>query len=122
MRVEDQCPLLFARSPLKLDGKATMTDFGLTEALTIPDLEQLVAFAREVGIRHVVYSPAKIVQPRGRPLSATMTALLDLYRALSAPGRPVRRGGSWRLPKAVAVPTRRADVRPGLGQPGEAGH
>ena len=93
---------LFPRSPLPLDGKATMTDFGLTEAQTISDLEQLVDFAREVGARHVVYSPVKIVQPRGRPLSETMSALLDLYKALSAPGRPVRRGGSWRLPKAVA--------------------
>lgn len=93
---------LFPRSPLPLDGKRSMTDFGLTEAQTISDLEQLVAFARDVGVRHVVYSPVKIVQPRGRPLSETMSALLDLYRALSAPSRPVRRGGSWRLPKAVA--------------------
>lgn len=93
---------LFPRSPLPLDGKRSMADFGLTEAQTISDLEQLVDFAREVGVRHVVYSPVKIVQPRGRPLSPTMSALLDLYKALSAPGRPVRRGGSWRLPKEVA--------------------
>jgi DNA repair photolyase len=93
---------LFPRSPLPLEGKRSMSDFGLTEAQTISDLEQLVDFAREVGARHVVYSPVKIVQPRGRPLSATMTALRDLYRALSAPDRPVWRGGSWRLPKEVA--------------------
>jgi DNA repair photolyase len=93
---------LFPRSPLPLDGKATMTAFGLTEAQTLSDLEQLVDFGREVGVRHVVYSPVKIVQPRGRPLSETMSALLDLYKAMSAPARPVRRGGSWRLPKVVA--------------------
>ena len=87
---------------MPLDGKRSMADFGLTETQTISDLEQLVAFAREVGVRHIVYSPVKIVQPRGRPLSETMSALLDLYEALSAPGRPVRRGGSWRLPKMVA--------------------
>ncbi len=93
---------LFPRSPLPLDGKSSMADFGLTEAQTISDLEQLVDFACEMGVRHVVYSPVKIVQPRGRPLSETMSDLLDLYRALSAPGRPVWRGGSWRLPKGVA--------------------
>ena len=93
---------LFPRSPLPLDGKPSMADVGLTEAQRISDLEQLVDFAREVGTRHVVYSPVKIVQPRGRQLSATMTALRDLYKALSAPGRPVWRGGSWRLPKNVA--------------------
>jgi len=79
-----------------------MADFGLIEAQTIGDLEQLVDFTREVGVQHVVYSPVKIVQPRGRPLSATMVALRDLYTVLSAPGKPVWRGGSWRLPKVVA--------------------
>ena len=93
---------LFPRSPLPLDGKRSISDFGLTEVQTLSDLEQLVDFALEVGVRHVVYSPVKIVQPRGRPLSATMTALRDVYKALSAPGRPVWRGGSWRLPKEVA--------------------
>lgn len=85
---------LFPRSPLPLDGKTSMADFGLSEAQTISDLEQLVDFAREMGVRHVVYSPVKIVQPWGRPLSATMSTLLDVYKALSAPSRPVRRGGS----------------------------
>lgn len=93
---------LFPRSPLPLDGKASMADFGLTEAQTISDLEHLVDFAREVGARHVVYSPVKVVQPRGRQLSATMTAVRDLYRALSEPSKPIWRGGSWRLPKEVA--------------------
>jgi DNA repair photolyase len=90
---------LFPRSPLPLNGKTSMADFGLTEAQTVSDLKHLVDFASEVGVRHVVYSPVKIVQPRGRPISATMAALRDLYRALSAPGRPVWRGGSWRLSK-----------------------
>jgi DNA repair photolyase len=93
---------LFPRSPLPLAERPSMAEFGLSEAQTISDLEQLVDLASEVGVRHVVYSPVKIVQPRGRPLSETMSALLDLYTVLSAPGRPVRRGGSWRLPKAVA--------------------
>lgn len=98
-----------------LDGKRSMADFGLTEAQAISDLEQVVDFAHEVGIRHVVYSPVKIVQPRGRPLSATMTALLDLYRAMSARSRPVRRGGSWRLPKAVPTNLWSARSRTSVG-------
>jgi len=93
---------LFPRSPLPLNGKASMADFGLPEAQTISDLEHLVEFAHEVDVRHVVYSPVKVVQPRGRQLSAAMAAMRDLYRALSAPSRPVWRGGSWRLPKEVA--------------------
>ncbi len=79
-----------------------MADFGLTEAQTISDLEHLVGFACEVGVRHVVYSPVKVVQPRGRQLSVTMAAMRDLYKALSAPSKPVWRGGSSRLPKEVA--------------------
>jgi len=93
---------IFPRSPLPLSGEPTMADFGLSEAQTISDLERLVEFAWEVGVRHVVYSPVKVVQPRGRQVAATMAALRDLYKAMSAPGRPVRRGGSWRLPKEVA--------------------
>jgi hypothetical protein len=79
-----------------------MGDFGLTEAQTLADLEQLVDFAREEGVRHIVYSPVKVVQPRGRQLSASMAATGDLYRAMSAPQKPTWRGGSWRLPKEVA--------------------
>ena len=93
---------LFPRSPLPLAGEPSMDEFGLVEAQTISDLERLVDFARAVGVRHVVYSPVKAVQRRGRQLSAMMVALRDLYRAMSAPGRPVWRGGSWRLPKEVA--------------------
>lgn len=93
---------LFPRSPLPLDGKRSMADFGLTEAQTISELEQLVDFARDVGVRHVVYSPVKVVLPRRRQLSPAMAATRDLYKAMSAPGKPVWRGGSWRLPKEVA--------------------
>ena len=93
---------LFPRSPLPVNGKTTMADFGLSEAQTISDLERLVEFACEVSVRHVVYSPVKVVQPRGRQISATMAAVRDLYKAMSAPGKPVWKGVSWRLPKEVA--------------------
>ena len=93
---------LFPRSPLSQRPLATMSDFGLAEAQTINDLKSLVRFAREVQVRHVVYSSAKIVQPRGRKLPDTMRAMRSVYERLAAPQKPVFRGGSWRLPEDVA--------------------
>ena len=78
------------------------SDFGFVEPQRPDDLESLVDFAQEVGVRHVVYSPAKIVQPRGRRLSAPMAAMKNVYQAFSSPERLVWRGGSFRLPAAVA--------------------
>ncbi|MCX6630024.1 MAG: hypothetical protein NTW28_20600, partial [Candidatus Solibacter sp.] len=89
---------LFPRSPLPIEPVRALADLGLVEAQTLVDLENLAAFAAEIGARHVVYSPAKIVRPRLQPLPAAMNSLLQLYRALSAPGKTVWRGGSWRLP------------------------
>ena len=66
------------------------------------DLYALAEFARSVGVLHVVYSPVKIVCPRGQGLSDTMKALLAVYRALAAPGKPIWRGMSWRLPPGTA--------------------
>ncbi|MCL2700652.1 MAG: hypothetical protein FWE88_03035 [Phycisphaerae bacterium] len=69
---------------------------------TLDDLERLVAFAKEVGVRHVVYSTAKIVQPRNRPLSPTMRHMRTLYESIAHESQPPERltfrGGSWRLP------------------------
>ena len=93
---------LFPRSPLPIQASQTLPDFGLVEAQTLDDLENLAAFARKAGARHVVYSPVKIVQPRRNPLSAAMQRLLTIYRLLSLPQKPVWRGGSWRLPGQVA--------------------
>jgi DNA repair photolyase len=94
---------LFPRLPLSgtPTAAATYQDFGLSEPQTLDDLEQLVAFGRQVGVHHVVYSPAKIVQPRTRPLSAVMQGMRSLYESLAAPERLTFRGGSWRLPPAA---------------------
>ncbi|HRZ54214.1 MAG TPA: hypothetical protein P5525_02015 [Candidatus Paceibacterota bacterium] len=92
---------LFPRSPLPTQPVQTLPDCGLVEAQTLADLESLVSFAREVGVRHVVYSPAKIVLPWRSGLPAAMQDLLRVYRALAAPQKPVWRGGSWRLPRPV---------------------
>jgi hypothetical protein len=48
------------------------------------------------------YSRAKIVRPRYGRMLPVMQNLLQVYRALAAPARPVWRGGSWRLPHTVA--------------------
>ncbi len=79
-----------------------MTEFGLAEAQTLDDLHRLVAFAKETGVRHIVYSPAKIVRTCHETVAPAMQRLFDVYRALSAPAKLVWRGGSWRLPQTVA--------------------
>jgi DNA repair photolyase len=94
---------LFPRSPLTEDSAKTLADFGLPEAQTLDDLESLVRFARDVGVRHVVYSAMKVVQPMRRKLSGPMKSFRMVYREMAAPGKPVFRGGSWRLPPDVAM-------------------
>jgi len=93
---------LFPRSPLGDRAGRTLGDFDLFEAHTLEDLTDLVRFARDIGARHVVYSPAKIVQPRGRDLSPTMRAMRQVYEYLSASQKLVFRGGAWRLPSDVS--------------------
>ena len=95
---------LFPRSPLPTQPVRRMADFGLPEAQTLEDLEHLVALARQVQARHVVYSPVKIVQPRRGGLPLPSQHLLRVYRALAAPAQPPWKGGSWRLPAEVARP------------------
>ncbi|MEW6753850.1 MAG: hypothetical protein AB1505_23145 [Candidatus Latescibacterota bacterium] len=93
---------LFPRSPLPLAVPAGLPDFGVPEAQTLDDLQALVEFACRAGVRHVVYSAAKIVRPRWGPLDPLMEAWRAVYAALAAPGKPVWRSLSWRLPEAVA--------------------
>ena len=93
---------LFPRSLLPIEGGKSLSDFGLVEAQTLDDLEQLVTFAAQVGARHIVYSTAKIVRSRYQPLPDSMRKLLEVYRAISVPGKPGWRGGSWRLPPQFA--------------------
>jgi DNA repair photolyase len=94
---------LFPRLPFADKNEAVVSyqDLGLPQPQTLDDLEQLVAFGKETGVHHVVYSPAKIVQPRMRPLSSTMQRMRSLYESVATPERLMFRGGSWRLPPAV---------------------
>ena len=89
---------LFPREPLLNNSGRTYRDFGLCEPQTLDDLERLVAFAKKTDAYRVVYSPAKIVQPRTRPLSQKMRSMRSLYQCVAAPERLIFRGGSWRLP------------------------
>lgn len=87
---------LLPREPLPRGLR--LADFGLPPAQSPAALDELLAFAADLGVLHVVYSAAKVVKPRGRGLAPPMTSLKALYEALAAPARLNFRGGSWRLP------------------------
>lgn len=91
---------LFPRSPLPGQPERRLSDFGLVEPHTLGELEQLVEFARQVGVRHVVYSVAKIVTRRDQGLPPPMRQLLAVYRAVAEPKPVLWRSRSWRLPPA----------------------
>jgi DNA repair photolyase len=87
---------LFPRNPLP--GKKAMADFDLPDIQTIPDLEELVRFVREVDAGHVIYSIAKITRPRLGPLPPVMQKMKRVYEYLARGESLPFRGGSWRLP------------------------
>lgn len=89
---------LFPRAPFRNKSGRTCRDFDLPEPQTLGDLERLVTFAQETGACRAVYSPAKIVQPRTRPMSRMMRSMRSLYEYVAAPEHLIFRGGSWRLP------------------------
>ena len=89
---------LFPHTPLTNGSARSFEDFGLMEPQTLDDLEQLAALANELDVRHVVYSVAKITQPRGRKLSDMMQAMREFYRGCATPEKLDFHGGSWRLP------------------------
>jgi len=93
---------LLPRSPLTDDFQLTLADLALPEGQTLDDLEKLVLLAKELKVRHVVYSPMKIVQPRGRPLSYIMQTFRKAYELMAAPQRLDWHSASWRLPHNVA--------------------
>jgi len=93
---------LFPQVPLGGHTARTYGSFGLVEPQSLDDIDNLVGFAKAVGALHVVYSAAKIVQPRGRKLSPTMQAMRQVYNCVAEPEKPIFRGGAWRLPDAFA--------------------
>jgi DNA repair photolyase len=93
---------LFPREPLGTRPGRTYASFGLVTPQLPNDIEQIVALASEVGALHVVYSPAKLVKPRGSKLSDAMQSMRGVYDCVAAPDKPIFRGGAWRLPDAIA--------------------
>lgn len=91
---------LFPRDPL--GGDKTMADFGLPDVQPMSDLEGLVAFGHEVGIKGIIYSVAKITRPQQGVMPLVMERMKRVYQHLSPRQRLIFRGGSWRLPEDVA--------------------
>ena len=91
---------LFPRNPIT-DSK-TYADFDLPEPQTLDDLETLLAFASDQGVRHIVYSTAKITQSRYRTMNDTMQKMKAVYQAFATPQRLDWQGGSYRLPRDIA--------------------
>jgi hypothetical protein len=89
---------LFPRS----DARIRAGKFGLVEAQSAEDLEQLVLLARELQAVRVVYSTVKIVKPRYRPLDGPRLGLKHFCEELVAGEKLPFRGGSWRLPGQYA--------------------
>lgn len=94
---------LFPRSPIPMPLPFNFRYFGLEEAQTLEDLNQLACFAKEIGAMHIVYSPVKIIVPRTRAMTLPMIKLLEVYRILARPDKLEWRGGSWRLPAPIAA-------------------
>ena len=91
---------LLPRNPLP-DGKV-LADFQLPDSQSLSALEELVRFAAENGVLRVVYSVAKIISLRYKPVPEAMQQLKQVYEYISKPDRLVFRGGSWRLPHHIA--------------------
>ena len=91
---------LLPRNPLP-DGKS-LEDFQLPDAQSFKALESLVNFAKENQLMHIVYSVAKVVLPRYKPMLESMDRLKQVYEHMANGEKLVFRGGSWRLPDNFA--------------------
>jgi DNA repair photolyase len=58
---------LFVRLPFGPGTTHCLKGFGPSEAQTEENLRQLVSLARDLSVRHVVFSPVKIVHPSKDP-------------------------------------------------------
>ena len=91
---------LLPRNPLP--GGKLLADFQLPHAQSLTALEKLIGFAAENDVIHIVYSVAKIVAPRYKPIPQAMQQLKQVYEYIAKPDKLIFRGGSWRLPQIVA--------------------
>ena len=91
---------LLPRNPLP--GNKFLADFQLPDSQSLSALEELVRFAAENGVLHIVYSVAKIVAPRYKPIPKAIQQLKCVYEYIAKPDKLIFRGGSWRLPQTIA--------------------
>jgi len=91
---------LLPRNPL--GGGKFLADFQLPDAQSLSALEELVRFAAEHEILRIVYSVAKIVAPRYKPIPEAIQRLKQVYEYVAKPDKLIFRGGSWRLPEIIA--------------------
>lgn len=91
---------LLPRNPLP--GGKFLSDFQLPNAQTLSALEELVKFAAENDILHIVYSVAKIIAPGYKPTPDTIKQLKQLYEHVTKPDKLIFKGNSWRLPQIIA--------------------
>ncbi len=91
---------LLPRNPLPY-GKS-LEDFQLPDAQSLNALESLVNFAKEQQLLHIVYSVAKVVMPRYKPMLESMGKLKQVYEHIANGEKLVFRGGSWRLSDNLA--------------------
>lgn len=91
---------LLPRNPLP--GDKLLEDFQLPDAQSIAALEKLIRFAAENRVIHIVYSVAKIVAPRYKPIPEAIQQLKQVYEYMVKSDKLVFRGGSWRLPHNIA--------------------
>ncbi len=108
---------LFIRSPFGPGQAHGLNEFGLPEAQTEQDLSQLVLLARDLGVRHVVFSPVKIVRPSKDPHDPRH-ALKAAFELAASPARLIKKGFSWRLPddqaRALCIPPQEMCRRAGV--------
>lgn len=91
---------LLPRNPLP--GGKFLADFQLPDAQNLADMEKLIKFAAENSVLHIVYSVAKIVAPRNKPITGVMRQLKQVYKYIAEPDKLTFRGGAWRLPDYIA--------------------
>ncbi|MDD5063987.1 MAG: hypothetical protein PHQ35_04400 [Phycisphaerae bacterium] len=91
---------LLPRNPLP--GGKFLADFQLPDAQSLADMEKLISFAADTGVLHIVYSVAKIVAPRYKPMTEAIQRLKQVYEYAAAPDKLTFRSGAWRLPDNIA--------------------
>jgi DNA repair photolyase len=103
---QNDIPVVLRIDPLlphnPLPGGKFLADFQLPDSQSLAALEELVRFATENGVLHIVYSVAKIVAPRYKPIPEAIQQLKGVYEYVAKPDKLIFRGGSWRLPQTIA--------------------